>query len=554
MMYRLLIVDDEPYIVDGLFALFQELDQLELDVDKSYSGVEALELLHGTKYDIILTDISMPKLTGLELQKKIKEQWPKSRVIFLTGFDDFDYVQTAIRRGGSDYVLKTEGDEAIVKAVKKAVEEIEEEMKNQQLLDKARRNMLKARPLLQEKYMLDLANGINNDTEKIKQQFRELNISLDSKGDVLIVMGCIDYHPRGVELTSLMYNIQSIAEDYLSDKSDLFSIIYKERNIAFFLQPAKKISSTDEGNNTLSPKWTRFIVFVEGTFDTIQKACKKNLETSTSFVIGKEPISWQKISEKIEAIKVTLSKGIGLNREMVLSDRAFNTKKNKNQAENKLRHQLKKVSLLETYLENGQEKDFFVLLTQLMDTVLNNKSIKVNILTETYYTISTMLLSYMNRIDIISKVEQEIEVNKLIRIESHTSWEEVAKFFEKIAHFIFEKKRDEYLTNTNNVIDYVENYVEKNLDKDISLTKLAEIVHLNPSYLSRLYKEYRNKSLSSYIAELKIIKAKKLLSDCYIKINEVAEAIGIDNPSYFARYFKKYTEMTPSEYRESLNK
>ncbi len=551
-MYRVLIIDDEPFIVNGLYALFQELDDFELDVSKAYSGVEALKLLHKTKFDIILTDISMPKLSGLDLQEKIKEQWPKARTIFLTGFDDFDYVQTAIRQGGTDYVLKTEGDEEIIKAIKKAIAEIEEEMKNQKIIKNAEENMIKARPLLQEKLLLDLLNGIDNSENSRNKQFEDLNIPLNTSENVLIAMGCIDSQVEKIDRTKLMYGVQSIAEDYLQDSAKLTSIIYKENNIVLFLQP--KILMTENCINMTGQEiWKRFLVFVNGTTETIQKACKKSLGISVSFVIGKEATTWNCISDRFENIRVTLSKGMGLEREMLLSDKAFKGCERANDSEIDIRYQLKKIDLLETYLENGQEGEFLSLFYDIMDLIIKSNNITTNITTEVYFTFANLFLSYMNRIDILESIRSEININKLFKIEAHSSWQEVLIYFEKIAKYIFQKKKNEYFTNTNNVIDFIENYVEKNLNKDISLTKLSDIVHLNPSYLSRLYKEYRNKSLSTFISELKITKAKKMLNDPYIKINEIAEAIGIDNASYFSRFFKKYTEMTASEYRESLS-
>lgn len=97
-MYRLLIVDDEPYIVDGLQALVEQWDlPEELDVRCAYSADEALEAADLAKIDVCLTDIRMPGMDGIRLQGEMLRRWPQCKVIFLTGYDDFEYAQSAIR-------------------------------------------------------------------------------------------------------------------------------------------------------------------------------------------------------------------------------------------------------------------------------------------------------------------------------------------------------------------------------------------------------------------------------------------------------------------------
>lgn len=107
-MYRVLIIDNEPVIVNGIYNLFLDLDHVELGVLKAYSASEALALLAKHTVDIVFADIQMPGMNGLELQQAIMKSWPRCKVVFLTGYNEFSYVQTAMRNGGFDYVLKTE--------------------------------------------------------------------------------------------------------------------------------------------------------------------------------------------------------------------------------------------------------------------------------------------------------------------------------------------------------------------------------------------------------------------------------------------------------------
>ena len=126
-MYNLLIVDDEPIIADSLSDLFTDYTGLEFEVSKAYSAKKALGILNTTRMDIVLTDIRMPGMSGIEMLEEIHGRWPQCKVIFLTGYDNFEYAYKAIEDKAFAYILKTEGDEKIIKVVEKAVYEIKKE-------------------------------------------------------------------------------------------------------------------------------------------------------------------------------------------------------------------------------------------------------------------------------------------------------------------------------------------------------------------------------------------------------------------------------------------
>lgn len=95
-MYRLLIVDDEPYTADGLYELIQESGFPDLEVHRCYDAEEAWSLARRMKFDIVLSDIRMPGISGLELQRKMKNRWPMCKFIFLTGLNNSEYVRQAL--------------------------------------------------------------------------------------------------------------------------------------------------------------------------------------------------------------------------------------------------------------------------------------------------------------------------------------------------------------------------------------------------------------------------------------------------------------------------
>lgn len=158
-MIRLLIVDNERWIVRNLLDLFGHWDKLELEVYGAYSAAEALEQLGKMKFDIVLSDIRMPGMDGLELQQEIRRHWPWCKIIFLSGYNEFDYIQQVMRGGGVDYLLKTEGEEAILHAVEQAAAQLDAAVEAEALIGRAHRQLQLARPLLLGDYLLELMQG-----------------------------------------------------------------------------------------------------------------------------------------------------------------------------------------------------------------------------------------------------------------------------------------------------------------------------------------------------------------------------------------------------------
>nr|NLB79928.1 response regulator [Clostridiaceae bacterium] len=158
-MSRLLIVDDFPIIVDGLAELFSEKAELDMEIFRAYSVIEALEVLGNVRIDIVLSDIRMPVKTGIDLLKEIRSQWPRCKVIFLTSYNDFQYARDAISLGGYDYILKTEGDERIIESVCRALEELRNEQEYEELIKKSKEQYNQSKPILQKEFFTELLAG-----------------------------------------------------------------------------------------------------------------------------------------------------------------------------------------------------------------------------------------------------------------------------------------------------------------------------------------------------------------------------------------------------------
>ncbi|GGD51528.1 response regulator transcription factor [Paenibacillus nasutitermitis] len=559
-MLNLLIVDDEQDIADSLYMHFKQIEVMELDVYKAYSANEALEWLNRTKIDVVLSDIRMPGMNGLQLLDIIKVKWPKCKVIFLTGYNDFDYIYAATKNDGVKYLLKTEGYEVIVNEVQKAFNEFEFAIEMNDLLDKTKSQMLQALPLLQKEFLLDLLVGAPYSKEEIAQQLENLNIQLDASIPLLLLAGSIDKlnaNKVSFERTQTYFKIKLIVEQLLHPHVRTYLIMYDHSTFLWIIQPNGDSMTSGSDDNGADMR-----VFVKGMLDNIQAACKEVVEMSLSLVIDNRAIGWETISERFVHLKQLLNFRIGTGLDGFLVDSGlmlneFETFDQAGRDAQKLYFQLKKITELGGYLESGKQDQLLIGLSDVVDGFKDIENKNHNPSLELFYSMSIMFLSYINRWNLTEKIALKINMNKLTRADEHSSWKEAGYYFLQLANVIFDIQRKEEEKRSDVAVSHIKDYIIDHLGEDLSLVLLAEQVHFNPSYLSRLFKQVTGNNIFNFIKEARLAKSKELLRNNHLRINEIATAVGYISAPYFTRSFRKATNMSPQEYRDhshSMNK
>lgn len=133
MIYQVLLVDDEPHVVSYLSSLIEKLEGVETEIHAAYRAVSALETIRNSRIDLLITDIQMPGMTGLELVKEVRENWPECVSIILTAYPDFNYAYEAIAQRVVSYVLKSENEDSICLHLKNAFDEVQNRLRHQEL-------------------------------------------------------------------------------------------------------------------------------------------------------------------------------------------------------------------------------------------------------------------------------------------------------------------------------------------------------------------------------------------------------------------------------------
>ncbi|MDQ6417847.1 response regulator [Paenibacillus sp. LHD-117] len=538
-MYRLLIVDDEEIITDGLYEVFHQLLPESLDICKAYSAKEALNWLARTRIDIVLTDIRMPGMSGLELSEEIQKYWPRCKVIFLTGFSEFDYAYKAIQIPFARYILKTEGYDKVIAMVQEVIQELNHDIQMNQLVEQSRIQMDTLERMAQENYFRHILQNafIETDTAKVlAHDFEELNIGLDPNDSIILVLGRLSYSSEAgfTERSKILASTRMIWNTFLGEQTRSIGIIDKLGDILWIIQP---LISIDENFNQ------HLIRYLEGTLELVQDACQASLQSTISFTVSGTESAWEDISTQYERLRQLQQLKVGTGLSMILIDRSNETgimKEGLNFAQ--------KIEVMEAHLEGGKPADFFTEMDMLSNLLLQVQG-NVQKVTEGYYSIALLLLAHINRLGLHGQIG---DYGKLMRIDDHPSMKDGFIYLRGVAEAIFQHKNKDERDRASQVIEKICHFIENHLEDDLSLVRLAEIHYFNPSYLSRFFKQEYGSNLSEYIDKCRIRRAKELLKDADQKVRDVANAVGYEAAHSFTRFFKKATGMTPQEYRDSL--
>ncbi|RUS43943.1 helix-turn-helix domain-containing protein [Cohnella sp. AR92] len=537
-MYRLLIVDDEEMITDGLFETLAEHD-LGLDLCKAYSGREALSWLHRTRVDIVLSDIRMPGIDGMQLLSIIKRNWPHCLVIFLTGYSDFDSVYRAIQTPGVQYLLKSEGYPKVLQAVREAVSALDDSLRRSDLVRQAQEKLNTLEVLARGEYLRHLLHGVKP-ALNLGEDFRKLNIPLDADQPIYMVQAELSYDKSVA--TSYAKRQESalavtlLAESFLSGHARCLGMIDRFGDPVWFIQPS--LLGTDGNEAEEAP----VLPYLEGQFELIQQACLDSLAISVVISLGDRPCEWKKLSSFYGKIR--------RNRQVRTGDGTLLVQKVNLEASCGSREgsPRDKSDALSAHLDSGRHDEFLQLFDELTQSERGSGE---PYLLELYYTISLVLVSYINRWEL---ADQVANVSSLMRYDDFASWEEAFASLRTTAEALFELRSSGERKRAAEAIRKVRLYIEEHLNEDLSLVRLAGYIHFNPSYLSRLFKQEGGVNLSDYIETARIERAKELLRNDELKVLEIGVRVGYEASQSFTRFFKKATGVTPQEYREATRK
>ena len=536
MERNLLIVDDELEIVSWLEEMFRYDFDREIGVYTARSGKAALELLNRVRFDVVLTDIHMPQMDGITLFHKVKENWPRCKTVFLTGYQNFDDVYSVFQHRDVRYVLKSERDEVIKKAVSDAFADLEAQLEEERVRRLEKEKLENADQWMKRDFFQDALNGRLTEGQK-KQAADSLRLSLQPDRELLLFLLRVDeVAENGEEQTE---NLISLLKEGMPERLRYEIYLQEHRHIFLFLQP-EKAEDTD---------WAGIFEVGLGAVENVQEMFRDTWGITFSAVVRERPLSVDGLADASARMKQIMVGYVGKNHELILREDTLEKEMTEAQPQNAI----SLVPMLRSYLELGKQTEYFGVLSEL-SSEMQGKSRHDIYAMELYYSIATLLLQFINENHIYMQLAFRIGMYRLMKADEHENWMEAAQFLFEVSEAVFELLGERENTLTERALNRVIHYIDTHLSEDLPLKTLADVGGFNASYLSRLFRQTCDQTITEYILNKRIDAAKKLLEETDEKIQDISAGTGYISAQSFARAFRNSTGLSPAEWREMHRK
>lgn len=533
MVYRIVIVDDESYIADTTAMRLQGDFSEETEMNVFYAPEDALAFARQYRVDILITDIRMPGMNGLELVRRVSDYWPMCQVILLSAYAEFDYLYEAQKDGQVAYVLKQDGYDALLETVRRAFAQLESVQLREEQMSATRRQALITQTLLARECLTELLNGAIDREEQLLPVLRQLELPVDLTKPAVLSLGLMQ-KPAGDQTMpdrlEGVGRIARIARSCMPANAGVLIVPIDERRFLWLMQ-------LDRSDWRLRP---------EEILEAVQSQLAVREGVGMSFLYCPDPVPWQRYPSlylrmtqavlrkpAIEATWIEEVPAVADAPRAEMEERAMLCLSRWKRARR---------------MGAAQAHEAFAKLVQLL---AETPSVQDPVYMWLYGQIAVELAGQFLQPD---DPEAKATTEKLYAPTAHASPREGAQFLAQVDAWLTQTEARRHSETVRSITSQVREYILSHLADDVSLTMLSQQVCVSPSYLSRLFKQETGSNIKDYITSARIEAACALLKNADEKIYDISEKLGFQTPSYFSFFFRKCTGMTPKEYRETLLK
>lgn len=513
---KLIIADDERFISEWLEFCIRELSQFEI-VGIAKNGVEALKMFQEQGADIILTDIKMPIMGGLDLLHRVKNIDPNTIVVLLTAFSEFEYAREAIRFGADDYFIKTEMSKVKLQKL---------------LIDLYEQHETRVKSSESNSNENHFAQNTNTTQHPIIKQ--TLMKKTDLTPDDLNVLSNLKMKTDYKNLVALSF----WSEDIVNSSVNVSKLISKSYPI-FHEMELNRYNYTiviSLGEEISELELLNEINHVKEVFTKIP-GIKVGISTIHFGLIT--------VNQAIEESRQSLSSTFYSDTKKIVS---FPIHEDLKKMIEKEEHQDFELTFLYQDIITSRATNRFEAVKNVFEYIKEHQNSKIPLVKKTAIDIVSLIYSaYANKEINHSQTELETIKEVIEKCDNFSSLESAVILY-------VERFESNKVANVSMPIAKAVHYIEQHYHEQISLDRVAEEVGLNSEYLSRIFRKEMGQTYSSFLSSLRLNKAKILLCETSDQVQEVAGAVGYYNVSYFSTLFKKEFNMNPYEYRKQNHK
>ena len=533
-MYKILLVDDEILVRD---AIRENIDWKGLDcelVGDCENGRQAAEFVENNEVDIVLTDICMPYMDGMELSEFLHDNYPDILIVIFSGFGEFEYAKKAIRYNVSEYMLKPVTAMELTKVIRKMKEKLDSRRKEQRKMEsltQTSKDYHRNVDVIRSKALETLVN-CTRDVQISLQELQKLGISFECSSFRVAVFDMDTYS----ELYQVDMNKQqesALMSFVLFNVSN--EIVGREKAGIAYQEGSNRICVIFTGNRS-----REFAEKIHGICHEIQEKVKEVIGIETSIGIG----SWVRSPQELIYSYNLARKAIGY-RYLLGGNLLFDMEEKKTDNSINL---IKELETLTDGIKAGNRQQ----VTETLDQI--EEKIKGALVEKSYVCIylQQVIRAIGNTCQSLSDEPEKImtQREKLLKAVSQAkSFEKAAELVKEYAGNVFDSLQELNSSSSQRQGILAMDYIQNNyMDPNLSLNSICSYLNISTSYFSTIFKEMTGETFIEVLTRTRMEKAKELLENTTMKNYEIAEKVGFSDSHYFGISFKKITGKTPTEY------
>ncbi len=520
---KLLIADDELLTREGLAST---IDWESLGIHQIFQADDGIRALHIAKLhepDIILSDIRMPRMNGIELVEKLTELLPDTSFIFMSGYSDKEYLKAAIKLKAIDYVEKPLNPEKVKATVVEAIN------RRQQVLRSRQNEDLLALETASNLALL-LTKPYKDNSEQIEALAKELSFRFVPESSfVTYFVKLQTEEPISVLIKDVRENLKGFLKNFhmksiyirMHAVYHVFHLIEEEGSPS-----SAVLSATDIFFREQFQPFGFFVISRGDTVNGIMKA----YHSYTSAVVA--------IQNSFFFPSGTLLRPDDVSSYTFVSEGAAGGEDD-----------------TETFSEALEAKDLNkcqVFLESLHQKYYKNYRLLPNQIKDAYYKLFNTLNDCRQKWKLSADSAGADTSESIIEyLENCFTYEELHQTLVRRTRLMFERLDSN--VPEDNMIFMIKDYIAKHYSSDLlSIKEISDYVHLSASYVCTYFKTQTGQTLNQYLTEYRMEKAMHLLEDARNQIADISAKVGYSNGNYFSKSFKKFTGLTPSKYREKM--
>ncbi|MCR4568680.1 MAG: response regulator [Pseudobutyrivibrio sp.] len=529
-MYSVFLVEDEIVIRDGLKATFPWEQYGFSYVGDVADGEMALPLIRQAKPDVLITDIKMPFMDGIDLSKIIKKELPNTRIIIISGFDDFSYAQEAISIGVDNYLLKPITKEKLAEVMTDAKEKLDKVNEKDRYLEQFKAESQEYEQFARVRFFNQLVGGTMSVSD-VYEKSEELGLSLDATHYNLLLLAFtpISGNSSAPVYSKYMARLSDQLMQYLKCCPEYIVFHWNMDTYAIIVKGDE--SSIEVNTKTLFENIERRCVVFEDElnwylaesgvitrFSEFPKACQlANKRLSCRYINPKGHIF---TDEDIEAIE---------NREDDSNSASVDQR------------------LVSLFLESAEDSEIDNFLSNLVSN--QTKSALQSMLFCKYFAMTM----YMCVCDFLKRLSYEPDAvlssdvrNQIEKVDS----ESVIPLVREMLAVAISKRKNEVGKQSRSQLSAAMKYVDEHYsDSNLTLNQVAKEVNISPSYLSAMFSRENKTTFVEYMTAKRMEAAKAMLRNTGDKTQDIADKVGYKDSHYFSYIFKKTYGISPKEFR-----